>query len=206
MNLAQPAVPGLAAGHDPHSLDREDAVLICVRMMIGRAGLCVGLAMGLGLDVCGQDALPAAGPATEPPSVAVPIDPNEAAEQVLISEIQRLANPERRNLSSADARSLVHDDRFRVITFVDELLRRYPRSTFKDDALVVKLGAHADLALLRPSYLGAFRRLIEELCKTTDRGAVAEAVSPPQERTRMVKKARNSPCNPVLSRAVFGQP
>ena len=37
-------------------------------------------------------------------------------------------------------------------------------------------------------------------------GAVAEAVSPPQERTRIVKKARNSPCNPVLSRAVFGQP
>jgi len=131
----------------------------------------------LGLGVRGQDALPAAGSAIEPPSVTAAIDPKEASEQVLISEIRRLANPKRGNPSSADVLSVVHDDRFRLITFVDELLRRYPRSTFKDDALVVKLGAHADLALLDPSYLGAFLLLIGDLSKTADRGIVAEAVA-----------------------------
>jgi hypothetical protein len=153
-------------------------------MMIGRvkfgAWLCGALCVGMGMAVhaFAQDAPPpVASSAAEPPSATAPIDPEQASEQVLIAEIQRLAMPTRSNLSSDVELTLFHDDRLKAIAFIDQLLERYPHSMFRDEALVTKLRVRADLALLQPSYLGAFLQLIQELAKTEPRGSVAEALA-----------------------------
>lgn len=128
-----------------------------------------------------QDAPPpvAPTPQAQPQTPTTPpaIDPKEASEKVLISEIQRLGAPRKTNVSFDIELAVFHNDRLRCLAFIDQLLERYPHSMFRDEAIITKLRVQADLAMLKPAYLGELLRTIQALIKTEPRGRVAEELA-----------------------------
>jgi len=81
--------------------------------------------------------------------------PSDASEQFLIQEIVRL---------SASGKQAA--DMMKAVTYIDELLRRYPRTEFKDQALTTKLGVLAKLARVNPEYLHVLLQLTEQISRS----------------------------------------
>jgi peroxiredoxin len=119
------------------------------------------------LTVC----LPLLGGPTEPSKPAA--NPSQADEGELIRQIRKLhadreADPVK---SRSELRLLTADD---LLPWVENLLTRFPASSFRDDALVIKLELLAELARYRPESLNSFMTFLDEISAGAPTGRLAE--------------------------------
>lgn len=105
---------------------------------------------------------PGGGPAAPEPHAAKrasrPDIPADAPESYFIDKIKPFVDAD-----DDDVRSAERSARSEVVPYVDEFLRRFPTSEFREDALIVKLAALADLARLHPAFLDELLLLTEQI-------------------------------------------
>lgn len=77
----------------------------------------------------------------------------KASEEELVSRIKALANAPLLGLLDVQLPVEREDDRRNLLTTTDQLLARFPKTSFKDDALIMKLEALAQLARIEQQYL-----------------------------------------------------
>lgn len=96
----------------------------------------------------------------EPPAKRAtrPDIPADAPESYFIDKIKPFVDA-----GDDDARSAERSARSELVPYVDEFLRRFPTSEFREEALIVKLAALADLARLHPAFLDELLLLTEQI-------------------------------------------
>ena len=99
--------------------------------------------------------------------------PSDASEKFLIDEIVRLSDSGKPVSSPQGAAGKRAADRMKVVAHIDELLRRYPKTEFKEQALTIKLGVVAKLARVNPDYLRMLLQLTEQISKSDVGGELA---------------------------------
>ena len=104
----------------------------------------------LGITVWSLSILSASSPAQ---TDAVEAVPRNASEETIILMIQHLAELQETGASLPRPPAIRLEQRRQMLLHVDTLLERYPKSSFRNRALILKLKALADLARTRPEDL-----------------------------------------------------
>ena len=116
------------------------------------------------------DQTPAQTPVQAPDDSVVPEDKSEAS---LIEKIKESAHPERAGLSGKRPLAAQFAVKIQALAYIDQLLARYPKTTFREEAWIAKLTVLADLARLNPGYLEALLSLTSQI----DRGTPGERLA-----------------------------
>ena len=125
-------------------------------------GFCAALGAMIAL------AAPPAGQAAPPAMI-----PDGASETHLVNQIERLQASLRTDLP-LPARFLANAPRLQeIVGHADELLKRYPKSAYRDKALIAKLTALAELSRGQPRFLEQLRSLTDEVSAGNPRGLLA---------------------------------
>ena len=113
-------------------------------------------------------AAPSAGQGAPPTTI-----PDDASEAYLVDKIDRLGASLRTDLP-LQARFLANAPQLQeIVVYVDELLKRYPKSNHRDKALVAKLTALAELSRGQPRFLEQLLSLTDEISAGNPRGFLA---------------------------------
>lgn len=108
----------------------------------------------------GQSAAP-----VEPPLEALPLIPEDATEDSLVTALRRLSIP-LESKGPAEAGRLLRETQQRwILAYADALLERFPQTSHREEVLVAKLGAFALLARTDVAHLGKLLRFTEEIEK-----------------------------------------
>ncbi len=99
--------------------------------------------------------------------------PANAPEGELIEAITRLASPVRTNLKLRMHLAVRVEENRQLIALVDELLERFPESSYRDHVLIHKLAALADLARAQPEYLKQLIILTNRIERRSAKGELA---------------------------------
>ena len=100
-------------------------------------------------------------------------DPAETSEENLIQYIRnfrRILEYQDKKARRVGARAILSEE---LITHADALIVRFPNSSFKDEAIVAKLGALAELARTKSPYLGELLALTGEIARQNPAGQLA---------------------------------
>lgn len=97
----------------------------------------------------------------------------EFSETALIARIQKLGEPPKTSGSRRDQFLKVLPAMQETVRRVDELLARFPESSFRTDAMIVKLRVLSALARSGPIYIERFRAFTEEISQSGASGRLA---------------------------------
>ena len=97
----------------------------------------------------------------------------EPSEADLVQRIKTLTDTLRTDLP-LQARLMLNAEQLRdIVARCDELLKRFPKSSFRDRALIAKLAALADLARAQPIFLEQLQSLTAEIAAGNPQGFLA---------------------------------
>lgn len=99
--------------------------------------------------------------------------PNEFSEEALVQHIKTLSAVDTGKIPDEQRLAVRQAANQRVVGEVDTLLERYPKTKFRDEALVVQLAALADLARIHTGYLRRLRSQTERIAKGKPTGRLA---------------------------------
>ncbi|MGB2984786.1 MAG: hypothetical protein WBE26_02795, partial [Phycisphaerae bacterium] len=94
-----------------------------------------------------------------------PNSPKDVSEASLVENIKRLSKPELVGLSDAQPLPLQLAVKQQTLAYIDALLERYPKTSFREEALVIKLRTLADLARVHPAHLQQLLSLTDEIAR-----------------------------------------
>ncbi|GEM_PF-2360708 len=115
-----------------------------------------------------------ASPATgegEPPTAAPSLE--SMPEEKLIRLIRGLAEPGTTKLAPDEERRFQAARRLELLTAVDELLERFPKSEFRDQACIIKLGVLGRLSRLHPQFLATLDEFARQVAAGHPQGELA---------------------------------
>lgn len=104
---------------------------------------------------------------------AQPGGPDDLSEKALIERIKRLGSVVPTDVSKGQPFAVRAAGSQQLVTDVDTLLARFPNTTFKDEALILQLGALAELARVHPDYLRGLLMLTDEITSRHPKGRLA---------------------------------
>ena len=113
---------------------------------------------------------PASDWAQSPPT---PVIAENASESFLVENIKRLGESSQPGVPIEIELSLHGSDKLAVLVYIDELLERYPQSTFRQRALIIKLETLAQLARGRHDYLQQLLSVTAEIAAGKPQGKLA---------------------------------
>lgn len=101
--------------------------------------------------------------------------PDDATEEFLIEQIKRYAGVNLSDLQfPAEQRFLLYTvAQQQILDHADALVTRYPESSFREEALIIKLNALANLATLHPRYIELLLSVTEDVARGRPKGRLA---------------------------------
>lgn len=110
--------------------------------------------------------------AQTPPPAAAGADTNRTEEQ-LIAALDKMRDDPRADFLPGDLASHGNDHKEQIIATVDELLRRFPRTTHRDEALILKMEMLAHLSQVNHHAIGLLLQTTREIQATKPEGKLA---------------------------------
>ncbi len=99
--------------------------------------------------------------------------PEYASEKEIIAALEEMRDAPGAEYTPADLHGAGVDHKKKIIETVDELLRRYPKTTWRDEALILQMQTLAHLSRVKPEHLGRFHAVTDKVQKSKPTGALA---------------------------------